>query len=48
MSAVLLAVEDPGRYAELEAPATAERSTTGTPAGVRWAAGCLGGALRRR
>ncbi len=47
MSVVLLAVEGPGRDAELEAAATAERSTTGTPAGVRWAAACLGVALLR-
>ncbi len=47
MSAVFLAVEGPGRYAELEAPATAERSTIGTPAAVRWAAACLGVALLR-
>ena len=47
MTAVVLAVEDPGRYTELESPATAERSITGTPAGVRWAAGCLGVALLR-
>ncbi|ADB74815.1 hypothetical protein [Geodermatophilus obscurus] len=47
MSAVLHAVEGPGCDAELEAPANAERSTTGTPAGVRGAAACLGVALLR-
>ncbi len=48
MSAVVLAVEGPGRDAELAAPAAAERSTTSTPAGVLEASACLGVALLLR
>ena len=48
MSVVVLAVEGPGRDAELEALAAAERSTTGTLAGVPEASACLGVALLLR
>jgi hypothetical protein len=48
VSAVVLAVEGPDRDAELEALAAAERSKTGTPAGVLDASACLGVALLLR
>jgi hypothetical protein len=40
--AVLVAVKGLGRYAELKAPAAAERFIIGTLASVLWAAGCVG------
>jgi hypothetical protein len=40
--AVLIAVKGLGRYAELRAPAAAERFIIGTLASVLWAAGCVG------
>jgi hypothetical protein len=40
--AVLIAIKGLGRYAELKAPAAAERFIIGTLASVLWAAGCVG------
>ena len=40
--AVLIAVKGLGRYAELKAPAAAERFIIGTLASGLWAAGCVG------
>jgi hypothetical protein len=40
--AVLLAVKGLGRYAELRAPAAAERFIVGTLASALWAAACVG------
>jgi hypothetical protein len=40
--AVLVAVKGLGRYAELRAPAAAERFIIGTLASVLWAAACVG------
>jgi hypothetical protein len=40
--AVLVAVKGLGRYAELKAPAAAERFIIGTLASSLWAAGCVG------
>lgn len=42
---VVLAVKGLGRYAELRAPAAAERFILGTLASALWAAGCVGVAL---
>lgn len=43
--AVVLAVKGLGRFAELRAPAAAERFIVGTLASGLWAAGCVGVAL---
>jgi hypothetical protein len=40
--AVVIAVKGLGRYAELKAPAAAERFIIGTLASLLWAAGCVG------
>src|SRR5439155_1161950 len=40
--AVLVAVKGLGRYAELKAPAAAERFIIGTLASTLWAVGCVG------
>jgi hypothetical protein len=40
--AVVLAVKGLGRYAELKAPAAAERFILGTLASALWAAACVG------
>jgi len=45
---VVLAVKGLGRYAELRAPAAAERFILGTLASALWAAGCVGVALLLR
>jgi hypothetical protein len=45
---VVLAVKGLGRYAELRAPAAAERFIIGTLASALWAAGCVGVALLLR
>jgi hypothetical protein len=45
---VVLAVKGLGRYAELRAPAAAERFILGTFASALWAAGCVGVALLLR
>jgi hypothetical protein len=45
---VVLAVKGLGRYAELRAPAAAERFIVGTLASALWAAGCVGVALLLR
>ncbi|MCW2742304.1 MAG: conserved rane protein of unknown function [Blastococcus sp.] len=45
---VVLAVKGLGRYAELRAPAAAERFIIGTLASALWAAGCIGVALLLR
>jgi hypothetical protein len=42
---VVLAVKGLGRYAELRAPAAAERFIVGTLASALWAAGCVGVAV---
>ena len=42
---VVLAVKGLGRYAELRAPAAAERFIVGTLASALWAAACVGVAL---
>jgi hypothetical protein len=44
----VLAVKGLGRYAELRAPAAAERFIIGTLASALWAAGCVGVALLLR
>lgn len=46
--AVVLAVKGLGRYAELRAPAAAERFIIGTLASGLWAAGCVGVAVLLR
>lgn len=46
--AVVLAVKGLGRFAELRAPAAAERFIVGTLASGLWAAGCVGVALLLR
>ncbi len=46
--AVVLAVKGLGRYAQLKAPAAAERFIIGTLASVLWAAACVGVALLLR
>jgi len=45
---VVLAVKGLGRYAELRAPAAAERFIIGTLASALWAAGCVGVAVLLR
>jgi len=45
---VVLAVKGLGRYAELRAPAAAERFILGTLASALWAAGCVGVAILLR
>ena len=45
---VVLAVKGLGRYAELRAPAAAERFIIGTLASALWAAGCVGVAILLR
>jgi len=45
---VVLAVKGLGRYAELRAPAAAERFILGTLASALWAAGCVGVAVLLR
>jgi hypothetical protein len=45
---VVFAVKGLGRYAELRAPAAAERFILGTLASALWAAGCVGVALLLR
>jgi hypothetical protein len=40
--AIVVAVKGLGRYAELKAPAAAERFIIGTLASLLWAAGCVG------
>jgi hypothetical protein len=45
---VVLAVKGLGRYAELRAPAAAERFIVGTLASALWAAGCVGVAVLLR
>ena len=40
--AILVAVKGLGRYAELKAPAAAERFIIGTLASLLWAAACVG------
>jgi hypothetical protein len=45
---VVLAVKGLGRYAELRAPAAAERFIIGTLASALWAAGCVGVAMLLR
>jgi len=45
---VVLAVKGLGRYAELRAPAAAERFILGTLASALWAGGCVGVALLLR
>ena len=46
--AVVLAVKGLGRYAELRAPAAAERFIIGTLASALWAAACVGVAVLLR
>ena len=46
--AVVLAVKGLGRYAELRAPAAAERFIIGTLASALWAAACVGVAMLLR
>jgi hypothetical protein len=46
--AVVLAIKGLGRFAELRAPAAAERFIVGTLASGLWAAGCVGVALLLR
>jgi hypothetical protein len=46
--AVVLAVKGLGRFAELRAPAAAERFIVGTLASGIWAAGCVGVAVLLR
>ncbi|MCW2700243.1 MAG: conserved rane protein of unknown function, partial [Blastococcus sp.] len=45
---VVLAVKGLGRYAELRAPAAAERFIVGTLASALWAAACVGVAVLLR
>jgi hypothetical protein len=45
---VVIAVKGLGRYAELRAPAAAERFILGTLASALWAAGCVGVAILLR